>query len=62
MLIRNANLPDGRSGVDVRVVDGRIAEIGPQLTAAEGTPVFEAQGYLLAHRHSSTRTSTSIRR
>jgi hypothetical protein len=27
MLIRNATLPDGRTGVDVLAVDGRIAAI-----------------------------------
>ena len=33
LLIRNANLPDGRKGVDIAVANGRIVEVGPNLDA-----------------------------
>jgi len=33
LLIRNANLPDGRKGVDIAVTNGCIVEIGPHLDA-----------------------------
>ena len=33
LLIRNANLPDGRRGVDIAVANGRIVEVGPNLDA-----------------------------
>jgi cytosine deaminase len=32
-MIRNANLPDGRKGLDIAVENGRIAEVGPNLDA-----------------------------
>jgi cytosine deaminase len=48
MLIRNATLPDGRTGVDLLVADGRIAAIGPALAAPEGVDCIDAGGWLLA--------------
>jgi len=48
MLIRNATLPDGRTGQDVLVQDGRIAAVGPALAAPPGTPTHDAQGFLLS--------------
>ena len=48
MLIRNANLPDGRTGIDLLVQGGRIAAIGPALSAPEGVPVIDAAGGLLS--------------
>src|SRR5574343_2010297 len=48
MLIRNATLPDGRTGVDVLAVDGRIAAIAPGLAAPPGAQVIDAQGWLLS--------------
>ena len=33
LLIRNANLPDGREGMDIAVENGRILEVGPKLKA-----------------------------
>jgi cytosine deaminase len=33
LLIRNANLPDGRKGMDIAVENGRILEVGPKLEA-----------------------------
>jgi cytosine deaminase len=47
-LIRGATLPDGRSGQDVLVVDGRIAAIGPALPLPEAAEVIEAGGWLLS--------------
>ena len=48
MLIRNATLPDGRTGQDVLVQDGRIAAVGPTLAAPPDTPTHDAQGFLLS--------------
>ena len=47
LLIRNATLPDGRSGLDVLCVDGRIANLAPRIPAsAERT--IDAGGMLVA--------------
>lgn len=48
MLIRNATLPDGRTGVDVLAIDGRIAAVGPALAAPAGVETLDAQGLLLS--------------
>jgi cytosine/creatinine deaminase len=48
MLIRNATLPDGRTGIDVLVEDGRFSAIGHHLPAPEGVPLVDAQGQLLS--------------
>ena len=52
LLIRNATLPDGRSGIDVLCEGGRIRALAPALTtaltAAAGTEVIDAQGWLLS--------------
>lgn len=48
LLVRNATLPDGRTGIDLLVQDGRIDALGPQLSAPAGTPVLDAQGFLLS--------------
>jgi cytosine deaminase len=48
LLVRNATLPDGRTGQDLRVLAGRIDAVGPALAAPPGTPVLDAQGWLLA--------------
>ena len=51
MLIRNATLTDGRSGIDVLVRDGRIAAIGTNLPLPEGADridVIDAEGQLLS--------------
>ena len=34
LILKRANLPDGRSGVDIGIEDGRIVELRPQLDAA----------------------------
>ncbi len=46
LLIHNATLPDGRSGVDVLVADGRIVNVSPRINAAAAQTI-DAQGYLL---------------
>ena len=52
MLIRNATLPDGRTGMDLLVQQGRFAAIGPQLFAGQPAPAgvqeIDAQGWLLS--------------
>ncbi|MEY4749976.1 MAG: hypothetical protein RIQ60_2190 [Pseudomonadota bacterium] len=48
LLIRNVNLPDGRTGQDVLVLAGRIAAVGPALTAPAGIPVHTGEGWLLS--------------
>ena len=36
LVIRNATLPDGRTGQDVLVDGGRITAVGPALAASSG--------------------------
>ncbi len=48
LLIHDATLPDGRTGVDLLLHDGRIAAIGPALPAPEGAARLDAQGWLLS--------------
>ena len=48
LLVRNATLPDGSTGVDVLAQGGRIVGVGPRLSAPEGTPVLDAEGHLLS--------------
>ncbi|MBC7994090.1 MAG: amidohydrolase family protein [Rhizobacter sp.] len=48
LLVRNATLPDGSTGVDVLAQGGRIVAVGPHLSAPEGTPVLAAEGHLLS--------------
>ena len=47
LLIRNATLPDGRTGCDVVVTEGRIVDVAPRIAAAAGH-VLDADGYLLS--------------
>jgi cytosine deaminase len=47
LLITNATLPDGRTGMSVAVQDGRITEVTAGLTAPAKETV-DAQGYLLS--------------
>jgi cytosine/creatinine deaminase len=48
LLIRNATLPDGSSGIHLLALAGRIAAIGPALTAPDGVPTEDANGALLS--------------
>ena len=68
LLIRNANLPDGRSSIDVLVENGRFAAIDCHLPAPDGVPVIDAQGQLLtppfvdAHFHMDATLSHGLPR
>jgi cytosine deaminase len=52
MLIRNATLTDGRTGIDLLLQDGRIAALGPGLfhgqPAPAGSEDIDAAGWLLS--------------
>ncbi len=48
LLIRNATLPDGRTGIDLLALDGRIAAVGAALAAPPDTPSIAAAGWLLS--------------
>ncbi|MBF9060089.1 amidohydrolase family protein [Rhodobacterales bacterium HKCCSP123] len=67
LLIRGATLPDGRTGQDIAVRDGRIAEVEPGITA-EAREVIEADGHLLsppfvdAHFHMDATLSLGLPR
>lgn len=39
LIIRNANLPDGRQGIDIGIRDGLIAEIAPGIMAEAGDTI-----------------------
>ena len=47
LLIRNANLPDGRTGIDIAVKDGRFAQIAPKI-AAQAHEVIDAADRLVS--------------
>jgi cytosine deaminase len=47
LIIRNATLPDDRTGIDIGVSGGTIVAIEPQL-AAEAATVIDAEGQLLS--------------
>jgi cytosine/creatinine deaminase len=46
LIIRGANLPDGRTDIDIAVKDGRIAELSPQI-AATAPREIDASGRLV---------------
>ena len=48
LFVRNATLPDGRTGQDLRTASGRIEAIGAQLPVPEGAQVIDARGLLLS--------------
>jgi len=47
LLVRNATLPDGRTGISIAVQGGRIAEVTPGLEAP-AHETLDAQGLLVA--------------
>ncbi len=47
LVIRNTTLPDGRTGIDIGIQDGRIAALAPQLTA-RGVREIDAAGDLVS--------------
>ncbi len=48
LLLRDVTLPDGRAGVDVLCVGGRIAALGPALLAPPDADVIHGEGWLLS--------------
>lgn len=46
LLIQNANLPDGRTGFDIGVQDGRIVDIGPRI-CGEALGIIDASDRLV---------------
>lgn len=47
VVIKNANLPDGREGIDIAIAGDRIAEVGPKI-AAEAGETIDATGRLVS--------------
>ena len=41
LVIKNANLPDGRTGIDIAIQDGRIVEVAPNVTGNVTAPARE---------------------
>jgi len=48
LLIRNATLPDGRTGIDLLARDGIFDAVAVNLPMPEGAEVLDAQGWLLS--------------
>jgi len=46
LIVRRANLPDGRNGIDIAVMDGRIVETGPAIKS-EAALEIDATGHLV---------------
>lgn len=46
-LLRNANLPDGRRGIDIAIKDGRIVEVSPGIEA-EAAETLELDNWLVS--------------
>jgi len=67
LIIKNCNLPDGRTGVDIGVAEGRIAAVEAALTASAGQ-VIDAAGQLVsppfvdAHFHMDSTLSYGLPR
>ena len=67
LIIRNANLPDGRVGVDIAVLDGRIVAVEPAIQALAPTEI-DAAGNLVtppfvdAHFHMDATLSYGLPR
>jgi len=47
LLVTNANLPDGRTGMSIAVQNGRIVEIAPRIDATSTQQVVDAAGLLV---------------
>ena len=67
LIVRNANLPDGRTGIDIAVKDGRIADVAPGIQAQSAREI-DASGRLVtppfvdAHFHMDSTLSYGIPR
>jgi cytosine/creatinine deaminase len=68
LLVRNATLPDGRTGIDLLCVGGRIQAQAPGLCAPPDAELLDAQGWLLsppfvdAHFHMDATLSQGLPR
>jgi cytosine/creatinine deaminase len=47
LLVRRANLPDGRHGIDIACRDGRIVEVAPRIEAPQTAREIDAGGFLV---------------
>ena len=47
LLVRNAALPDGRTGIDILCDGGRIAAVGPKLDA-HAAKTLDARGLMVS--------------
>src|SRR4051794_14819061 len=47
LIVRNASLPDGRTGLDIAICDGKIVAV-ERAIAADAGRVIDAQGCLVA--------------
>ncbi len=47
LLVRNANLPDGRTGIDIAIAGGTIVAVGPAI-AGEAATTIDATGRLVS--------------
>jgi len=67
LIIRNANLPDGRVGIDIGIKDGKITELESSLSA-KALEEIDASGYLVsppfvdAHFHMDATLSLGLPR
>lgn len=48
LFIRNATLPDGRSGIDLLARDGRFVAVAPGLAPPEQAELLDAEGWLVS--------------
>ena len=48
LLVTNANLPDGRTGMSIAVQNGRIVEVAPHIDATPARQIVDAAGLLVA--------------
>ena len=68
LLIRNATLPDGRTGIDMLAENDLITALAPALPVPPGAQVIDAQGWLLsppfvdAHFHMDSTLSQGLPR
>ena len=66
LLIRNANLPDGRSGMDIAITAGRIVDVAPAIQG-DARETIDATGRLVSppfvdpHFHMDATLSLGLR-
>ena len=71
LVIKNANLPDGRTGIDIAIQDGRIVEVAPNVTGNVTAPAREtldaggqlvSPPFVVAHFHMDATLSYGLPR